>query len=121
MLAEAGVSYAGPGARARAELAGAIVRERMHALHGSNAPLRIDLIGVSSLHATAREAGSDPQDVRLRAALRATRASRRSSCCGRSNPCCAAARPGAAAIAVGSPPRSSPTAPISAATWWPRA
>src|ERR687892_379478 len=71
LLAEAGVSYAGPGARARAGLAGAIVRERMIALHGCNAPLRIDLIGVNALHGTALEYPSDAQDVRLRAALRA--------------------------------------------------
>jgi hypothetical protein len=72
LLAEAGVSYAGPGARARAELAGAIVRERMIGLHGCNAPLRIDLIGVDALHATAVDyPRSDTSDVRLRAALRA--------------------------------------------------
>jgi Acyclic terpene utilisation family protein AtuA len=71
LLAEAGVSYAGPGAQARAELAGAIVKERVLALHGCNAPLRIDLIGVSALHGAAREYPSNAQDVRLRAALRA--------------------------------------------------
>ena len=71
LLAEAGVSYAGPGAKGRAELAGAIVKERMLALHGCNAPLRIDLIGVNALHGTAREYPSDARDVRLRAALRA--------------------------------------------------
>jgi hypothetical protein len=71
LLAEAGISYAGPGAKARAELAGAIVRERMLAVHGCNAQLRIDLIGVNALHGTAREYPSDAQDVRLRAALRA--------------------------------------------------
>jgi hypothetical protein len=71
LLAEAGISYAGAGAKARAELAGAIVRERMLAVHGCNAPLRIDLIGVNALHGTARDYPSDAQDVRLRAALRA--------------------------------------------------
>jgi Acyclic terpene utilisation family protein AtuA len=71
LLAEAGISYAGPGAKARAQLAGEIIEERMRALHGCNAPLRIDLIGVSALHATALEYPSDAQDVRLRAALRA--------------------------------------------------
>jgi hypothetical protein len=71
LLGEAGVSYAGPGAKARAELAGAIVKERMLGLHGCNAPLRIDLIGVNALHSTAREYPSDARDVRLRAALRA--------------------------------------------------
>jgi hypothetical protein len=72
-LAEAGVSYAGPGAGGRAELAGAIVEERMLRVHGSNAPLRIDLIGVSALHATAtgHPADLDAPDVRMRAALRA--------------------------------------------------
>jgi hypothetical protein len=71
LLAEAGISYAGPGARERAALAGRIVEERMIGLHGCNAPLRLDLIGVSALHATAVEYPSDARDVRLRAALRA--------------------------------------------------
>ena len=72
LLAEAGISYAGPGAAARAALAGAIVSERMVGVHGCNAPLRIDLIGVSALHATARAYPSAAQDVRMRAALRAS-------------------------------------------------
>ncbi len=72
LLAEAGISYAGPGARARAELAGRVVEERMVGLHGCNAPLRLDLIGVSALHGTARAYPSDARDVRLRAALRAS-------------------------------------------------
>jgi hypothetical protein len=71
LLAEAGISYAGPGAKGRAELAAAIVRERMLGVHGCNAPLRLDLIGVSALHATAVAYPSDAQDVRLRVALRA--------------------------------------------------
>jgi hypothetical protein len=71
LLAEAGVSYAGPGAKARAEFAGAIVRERMLGVHGCNAPLRIDLIGVDALHGSAIQYPSDARDVRLRAALRA--------------------------------------------------
>jgi hypothetical protein len=71
-LAEAGISYAGPGARPRAELAGAVVRERMAHLHGCNAPLRIDLIGVNALHGSALVYPSDAMDVRMRAALRAS-------------------------------------------------
>ena len=43
----------------------------MVALHGCNAPLRLDLIGVSALHGTATDYPSNAQDVRLRAALRA--------------------------------------------------
>ncbi len=75
-LAEAGVSYAGPGAGRRATLAKDILQERMARLHGSDEPLRLDLIGQTSLHATART-GFEPRaieevsDVRLRAALRA--------------------------------------------------
>jgi hypothetical protein len=72
-LAEAGISYAGPGARGRAELAREVVGERMRHLHGLNAPLRLDLIGVRSLHASALPPGvAEPEDVRLRAALRAS-------------------------------------------------
>ena len=74
-LAEAGVSYAGPGAGRRALLARDILEERMARLHGNQAPLRLDLIGQSALHSTAgEEAGPTPiediRDVRVRAALR---------------------------------------------------
>jgi hypothetical protein len=71
-LAEAGVSYAGPGAQARAELAGQIVTERMGTVHGSNAPLRVDVIGAASLHGTARRYRDDAEDVRLHCAQRAS-------------------------------------------------
>ena len=71
-LAEAGVSYAGPGAQARARTAGDIVNERLARVHGTNAPVRIDLIGTSSLHATAIDYPSESQDVRVRCAMRAS-------------------------------------------------
>ena len=71
-LAEAGVSYAGAGAQARAELAGEVVAKRMGTVHGTNAPLRVDIIGAASLHATARRYADDAADVRLRCALRAS-------------------------------------------------
>jgi hypothetical protein len=71
-LAEAGVSYAGPGAQSRAELAGRIVAERMAAVHASNAPLRVDVIGAASLHATARRYHDDAEDVRLHCVQRAS-------------------------------------------------
>ncbi|MEM9627083.1 MAG: acyclic terpene utilization AtuA family protein [Pseudomonadota bacterium] len=88
-LAEAGVSYAGPGAGRRAKLALDILEERMTRLHGSNAPLRLDLIGQNALHAAAGGASiasgastaggasaaggeiDELTDVRVRAALRA--------------------------------------------------
>lgn len=69
-LAEAGVSYAGPNAAARARLARAILEERMRAVHGFEGPLRIDLVGLRSLHASALPEPADAEDVRLHAALR---------------------------------------------------
>lgn len=70
-LAEAGISYAGPGALNRARLAGEIIEERMHAVHGLNGPLRLDLVGHASLHATARHEPTEGRDIRLRCAMRA--------------------------------------------------
>ncbi len=69
-LAEAGISYAGAGAGDRARLAGRIVAERVRTVHGIGVAPRIDLIGVSSLHASARQYASTELDVRLRCALR---------------------------------------------------
>ena len=71
-LAEAGVSYAGPGAQGRAELAGEVVTQRMRGVHGSNAPLRVDVIGAASLHATATRYSDAAEDVRLHCAMRAS-------------------------------------------------
>ena len=71
-LAEAGVSYAGEGAQARASMAGEIVLERMRRVHGTNAPVRVDLVGVQSLHATAFDYPTDSRDVRVRCAMRAS-------------------------------------------------
>ena len=74
-LAEAAVSYAGQGAAQRAQLAGDIVIERMRTVHGIDSTIRVDLIGVDSLHATAHGVDnpvkSESQDVRLRCAMRA--------------------------------------------------
>lgn len=67
---EAGVSYAGPGARARGELAAAIVAQRMRTAHGFASDLRVDLIGVSSLFAAAGRRSGEAEDVRLHVALR---------------------------------------------------
>jgi len=67
---EAGVSYAGPAAQERGQLAADIVRERMSRLHGNKSELRVDLIGVSSLFATAGVRATEAQDVRLHVALR---------------------------------------------------
>ena len=53
-------------------MAGEIVMERMRRVHGTNAPVRVDLIGVHSLHATARDYPTDTRDVRVRCAMRAS-------------------------------------------------
>lgn len=71
--AEAGVSYAGPGAQGRGELAARIVRERMQAMLGGRAEMRVDLIGVSSLFATAGLRATAAEDVRVHAAMRSPR------------------------------------------------
>jgi hypothetical protein len=70
-LAEGGISYAGPGAEARARLAAEILEKRLPELK-----LRIDLIGVTSLFGDdagrllAARVPSDARDVRLRVAAR---------------------------------------------------
>ncbi|MEM7128066.1 MAG: acyclic terpene utilization AtuA family protein [Chloroflexota bacterium] len=78
-LAEGEISYAGPGAANRAQLAGQIIAERMRHVHQIEEDLRVDLIGVNALHRTAlhksAKEDSSPyqsthEDVRLRVALR---------------------------------------------------
>lgn len=74
-FAEGEISYAGPRAEARARLAGQVLHERLHGL----GPLRIDLIGVTSvlgddasrwLNDPAHESDAGgARDVRLRVAL----------------------------------------------------
>ncbi|MEM6906865.1 MAG: acyclic terpene utilization AtuA family protein, partial [Pseudomonadota bacterium] len=70
-LAEAEISYAGPGALARARLAGEVVAERL-ALLGIEEPPRIDIIGAHSVLSGGQAQPAAPDgDYRLRAALRA--------------------------------------------------
>src|SRR3989344_5800083 len=74
-FAEGEISYAGPRAEARARLAGEVLRARLQGL----GPLRIDLIGVTSIFGddtsrwlddpAAGDADNDNRDVRLRVAL----------------------------------------------------
>jgi len=72
VLAEAGVSYAGPLASARGRLAAEIVEARLKEVHGVRSPVRVDVIGASSLFATAGRESADSEDVRLHVALRTT-------------------------------------------------
>jgi len=71
LLGEAGVSYAGVNAAARARLARDILVERFDGIEGMAGEYRIDLIGLNSLHATAGlEVSDHADDVRLRVAMR---------------------------------------------------
>ena len=69
-LAEAEVSYAGPGAAERASLAADIVKDRIKQVHGIDEPCRTDLIGLNAIHGLEPETHMDIRDVRLRAAFR---------------------------------------------------
>jgi hypothetical protein len=67
VIAEAQISYAGPGALARAELARNILEKRMAGNLAEG--LRIDFIGLSAMHGTPKDWPA-PYEVRLRAAAR---------------------------------------------------
>jgi hypothetical protein len=70
-IGEGHVGYAGPGAAARARLAGDIVRKRLSARGIPIDELRVDLIGISAIHGEAsRPVAGDPYEVRLRVAGR---------------------------------------------------
>ena len=66
-IAEGQISYAGPGALARAELARQILERRLAQI--GTEELRLDLIGLSSMHGTPADWPA-PYQVRLRAAVR---------------------------------------------------
>ncbi|WP_186420413.1 acyclic terpene utilization AtuA family protein [Bosea sp. CS1GBMeth4] len=72
-VGEGQISYAGPGARARGELALAIVRKRLALTGAAASELRFDLIGIDALHGAALSAigGHEPYEVRVRVAGRA--------------------------------------------------
>lgn len=73
-LGEAGVSYAGPDAAKRAALARDILGDLLGRIPGAAGQFRIDLIGLNSLHQTARAATDEQvalsEDVRVRVAMR---------------------------------------------------
>ena len=73
-IGEGQISYAGAGARARAELAGEIVRARLAIAGVETSEVRCDLIGIDAIHgpALSTAAGAqEPYEVRLRVAGRA--------------------------------------------------
>ncbi|HEY5795117.1 MAG TPA: acyclic terpene utilization AtuA family protein [Bosea sp. (in: a-proteobacteria)] len=72
-VGEGQISYAGSGARDRAELAAQIVRERLELTGVAAQELRFDLIGVDAIHGPGLPAGGardEPYEVRLRVAGR---------------------------------------------------
>jgi hypothetical protein len=70
-IGEGQISYAGPGAAARGRLALEIVRERLELTRVRASEIRLDLIGVDSLHGPRlSSAAPDPYEVRVRVAGR---------------------------------------------------
>ncbi|GLH80272.1 ABC transporter substrate-binding protein [Bradyrhizobium sp. SSBR45G] len=69
-VGEGQISYAGPGAVARGQLALDIVRERLALIGVAMSELRCDLIGVNALHGDALAQGAEPYEVRVRVAGR---------------------------------------------------
>jgi Acyclic terpene utilisation family protein AtuA len=69
-IGEGHVGYAGPNARARAELAANIVRSRLAQRQLDLQELRVDLIGINALHGDAAPMTGEPYEVRLRVAAR---------------------------------------------------
>lgn len=67
---EGQISYAGPGAVARARLAAEIVAERLKLIGVRTEEVRMDLIGIDALHGPLLSAGAEPYEVRLRVAAR---------------------------------------------------
>ena len=66
-IGEGQISYAGPGAVARARLAQDIVVERLRITGVDVRELRVDLIGLNAIHGEALAAGhGEPYEVRLR-------------------------------------------------------
>jgi len=69
-IGEGQMSYAGPGAEARAGLALEIVRERLNLTGVEASEWRFDLIGIDALHGERRSQGGAPYEVRIRVAGR---------------------------------------------------
>lgn len=69
-IGEGEISYGGCGAKARAELAGEIIRQRLKMLDYECREFRIDMLGVNSLFCGAMSVGTEPVEVRLRVSAR---------------------------------------------------
>ena len=69
-IGEGQISYAGPGARARGELALAVLAERLDRCGLGTAERGAELVGVNAMHGPALGADHEPWEVRLRLAVR---------------------------------------------------
>lgn len=70
-IGEGQISYAGPGARARGQLALTILERRLQRLGLDVLEHRAELIGVNAMHGPALGADREPYEVRVRLAVRA--------------------------------------------------
>jgi hypothetical protein len=70
-IGEGQISYAGPGAQARGELALAVVRERLQIIGAATSDLRFELIGVNAVTSCAPTESCTLAEVRVRVAGRA--------------------------------------------------
>ncbi len=70
-IGEGQISYAGPGARARGELALQVLEHRLKVLGLDHLEHRAELIGVNAMHGSHRGTEHEPYEVRVRLALRA--------------------------------------------------
>ena len=74
-IGEGQISYAGPGARQRGELALAVLQRRLERIGLDGMEQRAELIGLNAIHGAALGGTGEPYEVRVRLALRtATRA-----------------------------------------------
>jgi hypothetical protein len=69
-IGEGQISYAGPGARARGELALAVLESRLKRLDLDALDHRAELIGVNAMHGPWLGADQEPYEVRVRLAVR---------------------------------------------------
>jgi hypothetical protein len=69
-VGEGQISYAGPGAVARGQLALDVVRERLQLTGVSVSDLRCELIGLNAIDRTGQVQGPEPREVRVRVAGR---------------------------------------------------
>jgi len=69
-IGEGQISYAGPGAQARGELALDVLRQRLESSDIAALDSRYELVGVNSILGPAHTTGHEPAEVRVRVVLR---------------------------------------------------